>query len=467
MTPLVPITLFGWIPVVLLLFALMKPRTAVLVGFSIAWLFLPMAGFKIPQFIDYTKFTATPIGILLGILIFDGGRVFQYRPKLVDLPVFGWCLIPLVSSIDAGWGIYEGISVSVPRFITWGIPFLVGRLYFSDLESLKQLAIAIFLGAVAYVPFCLIEVRMSPQLHTWVYGYHQHVFAQAFREGGWRPTVFLQHGLAVANFMCLAAMIGWWLWARKSQSRLIGWPMLYLWLGVAATAFLCRSTGALALTAMAVSILLFTSRLRYSFPMWLLVLLPPAYVAARTVGGWNADELVEIAKLLFSAERVDSLDFRLDSEAQMWQEAQRHLLVGNGRFTFVARGPEGELGVTPDGYWIIALGCNGVFGVVLLLLALGMPLVHFLRKFPARTWTHPAVAPVFVLAVGWGIYGVDCLFNAMENQIMTMMSGGLAAASLPVVRRVAGASNTEKPWFNPPEQSPTYASTPPRTGERS
>ena len=46
----------------------------------------------------------------------------------------------------------------------------------------------------------LVEVRLSPQINTWIYGFFQHDFIQMMRYGGFRPIVFLPHGLWVAFF---------------------------------------------------------------------------------------------------------------------------------------------------------------------------------------------------------------------------------------------------------------------------
>ena len=80
-------------------------------------------------------------------------------------------------------------SVISPERCRWPAP--------NDPASQRTLLISIFIGGLLYVPLCLFEIRMSPQLHKLVYGFHQHIFAQTFRFEGWRPTVFLQHGLAV------------------------------------------------------------------------------------------------------------------------------------------------------------------------------------------------------------------------------------------------------------------------------
>ena len=42
---------------------------------------------------------------------------------------------------------------------------------------------------------------MSPQLHSWVYGFFPHSWGQQVRYGGFRPVVFLGHGLWVSIFL--------------------------------------------------------------------------------------------------------------------------------------------------------------------------------------------------------------------------------------------------------------------------
>jgi len=53
---------------------------------------------------------------------------------------------------------------------------------------------------VFYTFFLFIELTASPQLNRWIYGYHQSQFIMAMRAGGYRPMVFMRHGLNVAFF---------------------------------------------------------------------------------------------------------------------------------------------------------------------------------------------------------------------------------------------------------------------------
>ena len=187
MNALIPITLFGWIPVVVVLFSLLPARKAVITAYLCAWLFLPIAGYELPGFTNYNKITATTVGVLLGILIYDADRLRKFQVSWMDLPMFCFCLSPLLSSVSNGLGVYDGASGASFKLLTWGLPYFTGRLYFSSLQGMRDLGYFMVLGGLIYVPLCLWEVRMSPQLHSNVYGIAQHSFDQTRRGGGFRP----------------------------------------------------------------------------------------------------------------------------------------------------------------------------------------------------------------------------------------------------------------------------------------
>jgi hypothetical protein len=131
----------------------------------------------------------------------------SFRVHWIDAPVIIFCLWGATSSILHGKGLVGCLLAILENSILWGFPYVVGRVYFRDLESFRDLALGIVIGGLIYVPLCLIEIRVSPQLHIWIYGYHQHQFEQSIRFGGFRPTVFMQHGLAVAMWMVNATVL--------------------------------------------------------------------------------------------------------------------------------------------------------------------------------------------------------------------------------------------------------------------
>lgn len=239
--------MYGWIAVVLALFSALPARRAAIVSFIGAWLFLPQGAFALQGLPDVTRITVTSFSVLLGVLLFDAGRLMQYRPSWVDLPMVIWYACPLASSITNGLGAYDGFSTILQRLATWGAPYLIGRLYFNTLPALRELAIGILIGGLIYVPLCLIEVRFSPQLHRWVYGQRHFDFSQTYRWGGYRPTVFMQHGLMVALWMISATLVAAWLWMSGSLKRLSSIPISVLFGALLVTSILCKSAGALAL----------------------------------------------------------------------------------------------------------------------------------------------------------------------------------------------------------------------------
>jgi hypothetical protein len=107
-------------------------------------------------------------------------------------------------------------------------------------------------GGLLYLPLCLFEMQMSPRLHSIVYGYHQHSFGQHIRGDGYRPKVFMQHGLATALWMATASLVGVWLWMTGAVRKLSNIPMAYLVPSLIVTTAMCRSVGALVLLTVGV-----------------------------------------------------------------------------------------------------------------------------------------------------------------------------------------------------------------------
>ena len=101
---------------------------------------------------DYSKNTAATVGMMLGTLIFGPGRLLKFCPRWFDLPMLLWCLCGIVTSLQNGLGIYDGLSDALTVTITWGMPYLFGRLYFGDPEGLRTFITSMFIGGLCYVP---------------------------------------------------------------------------------------------------------------------------------------------------------------------------------------------------------------------------------------------------------------------------------------------------------------------------
>ncbi len=117
---LVPLVMFGWIPVVLILCALLPTRRAVIASFVIAWMFLPEYQYHIQGLPAYSKMSATCGGVLLAALFFDISKLLSFRPSWIDLPMVVWCLCPGASSLSNGLGLYDGVSAAFAQTVTVG-----------------------------------------------------------------------------------------------------------------------------------------------------------------------------------------------------------------------------------------------------------------------------------------------------------------------------------------------------------
>ena len=327
---LTSLTMFGWIPFTLMLFLVMPPKRAVVWCFFLAWLFLPMAGYKINALPDYTKMSASSAGVLLGALLFDQGRVFRFRPRIVDLPIVMFAIVsPIASSWANGLGLYDGLSETNSWMGSWTLPWFIGRVYFKTAEDMRVLALAFLFGAFAYIPVCLYEMRMAPTLHRTIYGFHQHAFSHAVRWGGYRPRGFMQSGLMTALYMCSGAVIGLCLWRGRVPVR-IGKnviPMVIALPILGAVAFFCKGTGAIVLAAAVVGVLYASVVLRTRWPLLVFMLISPLYIIARANEIWDGQSLVEFVGQ-FSRERAASLNFRFVNENVLIEKASQRPVFG-------------------------------------------------------------------------------------------------------------------------------------------
>lgn len=233
-------------------------------------------------------------------------------------------------------------------------PFVLGALLVHDVKDgikvLKMLAIA----GLIYSPFMIIEVLLSPQLHTWVYGFFPHSFSQQIRFGGYRPAVFMGHGLLVANFTMAAFIATASLW--KANQRIFILPNFVYVLYFIAMLLACKTVGSWLL----------------GFLGFLVIVFVPISVASKIALGiagavflypilsmFNAiphDTLLSLAAN-FGPDKVGSLAFRFENEQILLAHGQEKMLFGWGGWN------RNRIdGVITDGYWIIKFTQFGLLG---------------------------------------------------------------------------------------------------------
>ncbi len=421
------ISLVMIIPAVLYIFKKYGGAKGTLISFFGAVLFLPMEELHVPLIL-YNKMTATGMGVLLAIKFTDNETLEKFSLHPLDIPWLIWLFSVIISSILNGLGAKDGLQESFNTFTLWGVPYLAGRLYFSTPRSHLLLCHALFICGLIYIPFVVFELVMSPQAHNIVYGYMQHSFAQVIRGGGYRPMVFMQHGIMLGTFMCMAALVGVWCTATgvfpkkrwKTPTWLLALVLLF-------SAILCKSSGAIGLMLLGMAALFLSARLKIGLLIWLMLLIPPTYISTRATGYWDGENAVDFISEKFSADRAASLAFRFDNENILVEKALKKKLFGWGGWgrSRVYDEETGEDLSTTDGFWVIILGSRGFVGLIPVCLVLFLPMLLFTFYHHPKTWTRPDIAPSAVIALIPLLFLIDCTLNAMVNQMYIIFAGGI------------------------------------------
>ncbi|MCC7205516.1 MAG: O-antigen ligase family protein [Phycisphaeraceae bacterium] len=440
---LVQIALFGWVPALAVMFLMFPPRQAVVVSLVSGWLLLPLAGFPLPGLPDYTKVSATCAGVFLAALVFDGGKLLSVRWSWWDVPMAIWVVCPMFSAVSnrPELSLYDGISLTMEYIIQWGMPYWLGRGYFGDWQGIRDLAVGIFAGALGYVPLCAYELKMSPMLNYHVYGFMQSGWT-GLRGEGWRPVVFMQNGLSLAMWMCMGAMLGWWLWKTGAVRKVWGMSMGWCVACVGAVALLSRGLGAIALMVLGAGSLWVLGRTRGRWVMWVLIAIAPLYMVLRTTGVWHGEPIGSLAGMV-SEGRQQSFEFRLENEDKLVAKALQRTWFGWGGWgrNRVYDEDGNDISVT-DGLWVINLGLGGVVGLGAWTCGMLLPVVLFVRRWGKLSWSHPTLAGGAGIAMLLSMTMLDGLMNTNMNPLSAVAAGGMMSLARAKVEREVQASGS-------------------------
>ncbi|EKE43263.1 hypothetical protein OCGS_2600 [Oceaniovalibus guishaninsula JLT2003] len=440
------IALLGWPLAMLAIFARQPVASALVWTVIVGHLFLPQGiAFDFPGVPAFDKTSIPAVTLVVAVLIFGrrGRRGVPDAPPLVDAgPGVGRVLICLalllvVSPLLTVLSNADGVSVGarwLPGLRMWDVfnvsagllapivPFFVARRYLVTVESHRLVLRALLVMGLVYSLLILIEIRMSPQLNVWIYGYFQHSFAQHVRAGGYRPIVFLPHGLWVGFFLfsVVVAAVALVRVSPKGTTRTrYVWAALWMLLILS----LSRNLGAMALALMLAPLVLLVPALwqaRVAMAVSLVVLF---YPAVRQAGLIPMDRITRIAASI-SQDRAQSLQFRFRNEDQLLERALERPVAGWGGWGR-SRVYDPETGndiSTTDGYWIVILGTSGWVGYIALLGLLTMPVIA-LPRTARRKPLPPETAALGLIMAGNFIYMVP---NSTLSPIGWMMAGALA-----------------------------------------
>jgi len=351
--------------------------------------------------------------------------------------------------LQPGIRLYDVASLTMVAVIMV-MPFFLARRYLAAPEAQRYLLVALVVGGLVYSMFMLIEIRLSPQLHRWIYGFHSHSFAQHIRGDGFRPMVFLGHGLRVAIFVAMAVLAALALWRARDGSQPIGWLAAAVW--TLTVLLLARSLGAFLLVLLIAPAMVFFGPRGQLLLAGVTSVTVMLYPMLRGAGLVPTEQLVGWAQLI-DEERADSLAFRFENEDLLLARANQKPLFGWGGMgrNMILDDRYGRSVAIPDGVWVIVMGQQGWVGYVATFGLVCMPLVLIL-------WRRRTVRPDLItagLALALAINLLDMLPNSSLVPITWLIAGALMGRY--ETGRAPAPAPEEAPEAAPPPRRSIYA----------
>jgi len=437
------LALFAWLIAFVLLYRKFRdPRAYFLTNMLGAWLFLPESSVDLYLLPDLTKYTAFSIPALISVFKFGRRDGTEFRLKKWDWPMLVFCTVPIFTSLDNDLGLWDGLSSSINTFLIWGVPYYLGRRYFRSIADLEFILLGVAAAVVAYLPFIWFEVIMSPRLHQIVYGYNQADWVEHIRYGGWRPKVFMQHGLMLAFFVSISVLAVSALRDRGIRTKIAGTRLSVIEKILMVTVVACKSGNGFVILVMTILARVMKKAGIGRVLLLSLVLLIPSYLTARIGGYWDGTDLVKTVESVSDAQRAGSLRARMVQEDIFLHKAEQKWLFGWGGWARAF--PVNEYGIREtrgvDSLWIIVYSQNGLIALVSLYwVFLAAPFVVATR---ARTLALESRERSFVYMVSFIpiFFMVDCLVNAMVSPLYPMVAGSLTAVLLNVQGQYHGSA---------------------------
>jgi hypothetical protein len=432
------IALFSWPVVALIFYRLWNPQVAVVATLICGYLLLPeRMGIDLPVLPRLNKDTIPALSALFLVWLASRnaqsaqGMLPGWLPRdkvalgligLMLVGAFGTALTNLSPTFNGpvlqpGLQLYDGFSLAL-RVLVLLVPFLIARKILATPEGQRTLVVFFVGAAVAYAFLALWEVRMSPQLNRQIYGFVSAAWDQHRRAGGFRPLLFLEHGLFVGIFLASAVLLAFGLARAETGRRRALFAAAGIWLAV--TILLSKVVGALSIVLLLLPVVLFAARRTQLFVALGLGLIVLTYPMLRNADVIPTTAAVSLAGRI-SAERADSLAFRFRMEDRLLARAKQRPVFGWGGYGRNEVYDEtGRDTTVTDGRWVILFGQGGW---VRYLGEFGLLLCGILRLI---LLPRDRIEPVTVmLAMALTANMVDLLPNAGVSTLTWMMAGAL------------------------------------------
>lgn len=433
-----------WPFVVFWLFANRQPATALCCTVVGGYLLLPgNFSINLPAFPTLNKNSISALTALLAIMILvKGPRLQALAPgmvlpgmmprsrsvRLLLLVMFLGTAGTVLTNGDVlryanrvlpALQLYDAASVTGSTLFAL-LPFLLARKFLAHPDAQRTLLVMIAAAGLLYSIPILYEVRMSPQLSRMFYGYFPHDWAQHIRGGGYRPVVFLSHGLWLAIFVCAAFLAAMSLWRTGQKAERLRWMLAALWLFL--ILIVSKGMGSLGIGIVIGAMIVFLPVRLQILGAAVIAGVVLVYPTLRGAGIIPIDRIVDFAQGI-DADRASSLSFRLENEDILLEKANDRPLFGWGTWgrnrVFNERGEDIS---TTDGYWVMSIGTGGWVGYLGEFGLLTLPLI-----FMALRWKTMGLTPATAgIALALTANLIDLIPNATLTPVTWLLAGALA-----------------------------------------
>ncbi|TQV74590.1 hypothetical protein FLL45_06400 [Aliikangiella marina] len=430
-----------WPVITIILFKRLQPLQAAFWTIVAGHMFLPVKiVYDFPLIPPLDKGSIASVCALFGCIVIKKLDISLIPPKGIPrLITIILCVLPfftVMTNTEAmyngkwwiqGLSFKDGISFALAQYIVL-IPLIIGLQLVKTQDDVKQLMKLLMYAGLVYSLFVLYEARMSPQLNRIFYGFIPPGWVQNIRMGGFRPFVFMGHGLWVATFIAVGLYATISLW--KAKIKVQGVPLFFAVVYLAVTLAFCKTLGAYIL-AITFFLLIVLSPLnlikRAAQVLVVIVILYPSLSISHLFPHEEIlDEVYE-----FNEERGQSLQVRFDNELALLAHAQKKYYFGWGGW---ARNRLHD-SVT-DGFWIITLGIKGIVGFICIF---GLMSIAVLKGIKAAETLESKGDKrlMYSLVIMVGLLMVDQIPNASISGYIWFIIGSLLGVSYQLLDKSA------------------------------
>ncbi|OUR61404.1 hypothetical protein A9Q74_09575 [Colwellia sp. 39_35_sub15_T18] len=325
-----------------------------------------------------------------------------------------------------GLSVYDAIVAMFNQYVRL-LPFIIGISICEKVEDLDKIIKFVIKAGLIYSILFLVEIKFTPQLHIWFYGFFPHEYAQQIRYGSVRPVIFMGHGLLVASFymvcLCMTAIE-----LKNCQNR-NKMQTVFIFVFFALIMLSTKTIGAIIL-AFSVSFLILFSQIKVQkiftiIFVALFFIYPTLSIFDLIPYEYIVDYIKEI-----DTERASSIEVRFNNEALLLDHIRDKFFIGWGG---MARNR--FYNTVSDGYWLIIMSYYGFlyffayFGLFSFGIVAKTKIVNNARLNRVGTSTALLLSAILIdqlpnssLSHGWlwlvsGIFCSSILLNEGSEQI--------------------------------------------------